>query len=505
MSENNVLKMTIHKIKSIQHAVLEFPVENGIHAIIGNNGTGKSTIIYTMAQLMNSKSLISFGVDVRDGDSYVEFDYKGINNRWEILEDKKEKGKVYMPIPENQIRINGMYEGSLFFGFRFKNYDKVNELLSKSLITDNILTDADDYIIEQLGYVLHGDKTYYKTSKIVRIINRQTVKKMGLSETPYFMITENGNLVSQYSMSSGESLMLSLLHFIYNSIIRRSLDIKQPALMLIDEIEVALHPIAVSRLLDLLSELALERSNLTVYVTSHSPEVIRKIRPRNLYKIEPEICEGICTLNVVNPCYASYAIRDVFRHDGYDWLVLVEDELAKIVVENVIGQLKLSDSKLIHVTPAGGWNNVLALQYDLFKHNVLGVGKNIISILDGDIKEECNSHTLYKQMPKRFLPISCIEKYLKSVLIDQKNTNIYKRINDSLFQLTSLNEVISDYKNKLSPHEEDRNGKIFYRKLLSAVQERNVSEEQFVHLISDIIMEEVDFTDFNKEMKNLLS
>ena len=108
-------------------------------------------------------------------------------------------------------------------------------------------------------------------------------------------------------------------------------------------------------------------------------------------------------------------------------------------------------------------------------------------------------------MPKRFLPISCIEKYLKSVLIDQKNTNIYKRINDSLFQLTSLNEVISDYKNKLSPHEEDRNGKIFYIKLLSAVQERNVSEEQFVHLISDIIMEEVDFTDFNKEMKNLLS
>ncbi len=138
------------------------------------------------------------------------------------------------------------------------------------------MTDADDYIIEQLGYVLHGDKKYYKTSKIVRIINRQTVKKMGLSETPYFMITENGNLVSQYSMSSGESLMLSLLHFIYNSIIRRSLDIKQPALMLIDEIEVALHPIAVSRLLDLLSELALERSNLTVYVTSHSPEVIRK-------------------------------------------------------------------------------------------------------------------------------------------------------------------------------------------------------------------------------------
>lgn len=500
-----MLKITIHKVKAIQHAVLELPIENGVYAIIGNNGTGKSTIIYTMAQLMNSKSLISFGVDVRDGDSYVEFDYKGVNNRWKILEDSKKKGEVYIPIPEKQIRINGMYEGSLFFGFRFKNYDKVNELLNQSLITSDILADADSYIVEQLGFVLHGDRTYYKTTKIVRIKNRQTVKKLGLSETPYFMITESGNLVSQYGMSSGESLMLSLLHFVYNSMIRRSLDIKQPALMLIDEIEVALHPIAVSRLLDLLNGLVSERSNLTVYITSHSPEVIRKIQPRNMFKIEPEACNGITTLNIVNPCYASYAIRDVFRHDGYDWLLLVEDELAKTIVENVIEQLKLSNSRLIHVTPAGGWNNVLSLQYDLYKHNVLGVGKNIISILDGDIKEECNRHTLYKQMPKRFLPISCIEKYLKTVLIDQKNAKIFKRINDSLFQLTSLNEVISNYKNGLSAQEKDRNGKIFYKKLLSAVKDRNISEEQFVHLLSDIIMEEVDFSEFNNEMKNLLT
>ncbi len=69
--DNNILKITIHKIKSIEHAVLELPIENGVYAIIGNNGTGKSTIIYTMAQLMSGRSLISFGVDIRDGDSYV--------------------------------------------------------------------------------------------------------------------------------------------------------------------------------------------------------------------------------------------------------------------------------------------------------------------------------------------------------------------------------------------------------------------------------------------------
>lgn len=30
-----------------------------------------------------------------------------------------------MPTPKNQIHINGMYEGSLFYEFRFQNYNKV--------------------------------------------------------------------------------------------------------------------------------------------------------------------------------------------------------------------------------------------------------------------------------------------------------------------------------------------------------------------------------------------
>lgn len=299
--------------------------------------------------------------------------------------------------------------------------------------------------------------------------------------------------------------MLSLLHFIYNSIVRRSLDPKRPALMLIDEIEMALHPIAVSRLLDLLHELANKRNNLTVYITSHSPEVISKITPRNMYKIEPDNSNPDNTLNITNPCYPSYAIRDVYRHDGYDWLLLVEDALAKIIVENVISELQLSNSKLIHIAPVGGWNNVLNLQYDLYKHNVLGVGKKVISILDGDIKDECKKNALYDGMPKRFLPIASVEKYLKYVLLDNKNPVIFKRINDDLFQITPLSEVIASYKNGLSPKEKDNNGKIFYDSLLNALKERNIDEQQFVLHLAGVIKSEVDFSSFNESLKSLLS
>lgn len=261
------LKITIHEIKSIKHANLELPIENGVYAIVGNNGTGKSTIIYSMAQLINRASLSSFGIGVENGSSYVEFDYNGVNNRWDVKPNNADSRYVNLKLTGRQIRINGMYEGSLFYGFRFQNYEKVKNLLHADKITNDLLSEADEYIIDQLGYILHGNMEHYRSTKIVRLKNKDVAKKLELNETPYFMVANN-MLVSQYGMSSGESLMLSLLHFILYSIVRRSLDSKLPILLLIDEIEMALHPMAVSRLLDLLEILTQQRENLTVYVTS---------------------------------------------------------------------------------------------------------------------------------------------------------------------------------------------------------------------------------------------
>jgi len=499
---DSTLQITIHKIKSINHAVIELPIENGVFAIVGNNGTGKSTIIYSFAQLINKGSLSSFGIGYGDGDSYVEFDFEGINNRWEVNQDKFDSNKVFLPTPANQIHINGMYEGSLFFGFRFQNYEKVKNLISTGKITEDNLSDADDYIVKNLGYILHGDETHYSNSKIVRIRNKYMVKSLGLNETPYFMFSGD-LLVSQYGMSSGESLMLSLLHFIYNSIVRRSLDPKLPALMLIDEIEIALHPIAVSRLIDLLNELTNNREKLTIYITSHSPEVINKIKPNNMFKLELDDSESANTLIVTNPCYPSYAIRDVYCHTGYDWLLLVEDDLARIIVESILIDQKINDSKLTHVTPVGGWDNVLKLQIDLLRNNVLGEGKQILSILDGDIKSECNRNKKYKTLPKLFLPIASVEKYLKKVLLDKRDNTIYKRINDEFFQLRSLNSVIQDYRNSRIVN--DRNGKKFYKLfILKAVNERNIDEQNFIMRLAVIIKETIDFSAFNASISEAI-
>ncbi|MEK5765076.1 hypothetical protein VXE39_20285, partial [Acinetobacter junii] len=63
----------------------------------------------------------------------------------------------------------------------------------------------------------------------------------------------------------------------------------------------------------------------------------------------------------------------------------MEDVLTSLVVQGVLSDLGLKDSRLIHISPVGGWSNVLNLHFDLLSNNVIGVNKRIISVLDGDV------------------------------------------------------------------------------------------------------------------------
>lgn len=480
------LSITIHNIKNIQHAKLEFPIENGIFAIVGNNGSGKSTIMSCLAQLISRHNLGLLRKEDYNSESYVEFLYNNKADRW-YCHDGFWKASSY----PNTLKYNGTYEGSLFYGMRFKDSKIVDELMEKGHINDDDIVDADEYVVKKIGYILHNDEEFY--SGLKRIRNKRISERLGLKNTPYFREV-NKRLISQYRMSSGECLLISLLHFIYNSIIRRSLPSSEIILMLIDEIELALHPVAIMNLIDYLFELTEEYDNLTVYITSHSPEVIRKIPPANLFKIECSNSEDN-SINVVNPCYPSYAIRDVYTHDGFDYLLLVEDKLAKLFVQNAIKESNLSNSRLINITPVGGYLNVLDLQYELEQKNILGVGKKVFSILDRDIMD--NIKGKHKRLKKMFLPIPSIEKFLYNKIVVEKNNSIIKELNDTFFIVKSIGEIISQYKLK---YKEDNDGKKLYHAIVNEISKNNYSEDDLINTIYKIGSRHIDFSKFNSQL-----
>lgn len=483
--------MQVSGIKNINECEFVLPIEKGIYCLSGTNGCGKSTILSCLAQTVFSTSLKNMSKFDYNKNSSVSFEYNGKLTKWSIINDAwNNNNKKY----NENIHFNGMYEGSLFYGTRFDDSLKIDELVSKNMILNTDIVDADNYVKDKLSFILHGNYEHYR--KLKRVRNKYISQKVGLQNTPYFQEI-GGNLISQYKMSSGECLLISLLHFIYNALIRRSLPTDKPILMLVDEIELALHPVAVSRLIDLLNDIIKEHNMLTVVLTSHSPEVIRKISPNNLYMMETESENKI---KFYSPCYPGYAIRDVYMHSGFDFVVLVEDMLAKYVVEKVLIKENLRINKLINVLPIGGWENVLKFQQMAFNTNTFGIGSHVFSVLDGDIKNEPKLKKDYKKLDKIFLPVSSIEKYIHEVCRNDSYKTEKKKINDTFFSVESLDEILANYIN-----EGDNNGKGLYRKILSNLEKRGISEENFVKELCEIIMQFRNFNSFSKELKSRIS
>lgn len=481
------LKLSVKNIKNILDASFEFPLEKSILLIVGNNGCGKSTIMQALSQAISRYPLKNLKDNDYDDTSQVTI---SLGNKTDIWEGSK---KWYLP--NVLINLNGMYEGSLFYGVRFNDSRIVDRLISDGRISATDIVDADEYIKEKLSYILHGTLKHYPNLK--RIRNKNISKKLGLESTPYFN-SINEKLISQYRMSSGECLLISLLHFVYNAIVRRSLPRNELILVLIDEIELALHPIAVSRFLDLITELVVSSENLMVILSSHSPEVIRKVKPKCMYKIENN--SGI--INIVNPCFPSYVIRDVYKHEGFDYLLLVEDELAKAVVDKVLDQNDLKSSKLVHVVPVGGWSNVLSLHKDLAQNNVLGLGREIISVIDGDVKDQVPEQ--YKPLKKLFLPIKSIEKFLYEIIIEKPNLQLKKIINDKYFPVDSIDALVAEHNNKYPPNVDHPDKKLYFR-LRKNLESRGIDDIMFVNKLSEDIMKVISFDNFSRSLERLLN
>jgi ABC-type phosphate transport system ATPase subunit len=481
----DTLKLSIEKIKNIDKGEIEIPLESGVYALVGTNGCGKSTILLAMAQLISKHYLRTLKQEDFSDESKVVFDIDGKVDTWSYSNQEKQWTSNIFP---ETMKLNGMYEGSLFYGTRFNDSTRIDNLLKQGKLKTDEIVDADKYVIDKLSFILHGDYEHYKSLKRVR--NKFITQRINVNNTPYFNAF-NQYLISQYRMSSGECLLISLLHFLYNSIERKSLPTNEKVLVLIDEIELALHPIAVTRLVDLLNDLVKKHKNLVVVLSSHSPEVIKNIKPANLYKVINKNGQ----LTTQSNCYPSYLIRDVYDHDGFDFLLLVEDKLAKYLVDKILLRQNFKSGKLIHVVPVGGWRQTLYLHKDLLRNNILGLGKTIISILDGDIKNEVSGE--YKDIKKLFFPIASIEKYLYSVIIDKPNDNIIKVLNDKYFTIKSIDTLIKEFYNKYPDRKKlSEKDKKFYFRLRKDLEERNIAEDYFINNLCDDLLNNVDFSTF---------
>ena len=149
---------------------------------------------------------------------------------------------------------------------------------------------------------------------------------------------------------------------------------------------------------------------------------------------------------------------------------------------------------------------MLKLHHDMVTYNTLGAGKRIISVYDGDVEDTIAKKKEYASLPKCFLPIPSVEKYLKKKCVDTPDRTFIKLIGDKYFNLRSLPNIIDDYNNDSRTRaSKDKDGKNFYKVIRSNLEKSGISESDFIKYIADDIYDYENPIKFVESLRKLLT
>lgn len=480
------LQIRIHKIKCIDNFSINLPIDRGLYAITGQNGSGKSTIAACASSVFFNLPMNQY-FGKTDDDAFISFRLGESERIW-----KQKDGSWKKSTSGPTMYIKGFFEGSLIFGNRFKDMTYENIYSIDSIKQDKLIA-ASDFIRKNLGLILQGDSEYYE--KLWMVSNHYDKFKGSI-----FFYEKNGKRISQFHMSTGENLLVSILNSLYIRNNDRA-SLSKPCVLFLDEIELALHPSSLKRLIQFLEDMS-RNYNYAIYFSTHSIELVGSIKPSNIFYIERHADN---TIEAINPCYPAYATRILYDHSGYDKVILVEDDLSKAIVDRILRDNHLLNSKLVHVLPCGGYTNVIDLAQDVVRFNLLGRKASVSIILDGDIKEKAENYMIKKgivnNIPLNYLPIESLEKYLKSNLYDNVDHKLFRELNDYIFHNKSLDDIISEYKLK---NEEDADGKKLYssieKEMIAIREDRSAIVEYIVRYLFNSNSESLNkLTDFLKK------
>ena len=491
------LYLNIEKIKNIEKFEYTFSFDKGMYALVGENGVGKSTVMSAIASVVYRQTLKKLGEAELCNDSKITLRCSDQETVWNYNATTKKL------VPSDlSIQFYGIYEGSVFTGTRFEDMKNLDDLLLDSDFVAKLVPVSNE-LKDTLSYILHGEKGHYPD--LYKLKNMDIVREYKLANMPYFLKLPNGKLISKYKMSSGECMLVSLLNFINSSALKPE-QIRHPHRVLslklfafIDEVELALHPSSIDRLMEYLQEMIVKK-DLTVLFSSHSSELIRKLNPRNIFYMKNEGGVG----KIISPCYPQYAIRSLYNHDGYDCTILVEDKVAEIIIRKLIADYRTNNNLLINVLPVGSWSNTLELQRNFCEQNILGRDKFTFSIIDGDVIDDVNKNANYKALKKLFLPIKSLEKYLYAKILMNNDGEFINYFGNRYFTLTSFDEVIKECRSNTYVMG-DISGKALYEFIVKKLSIERVDEESLIKDFSEYLFEKEKFASLQSNIEKFIN
>lgn len=369
------MKVLIENVKGVGRLEFEIP-GSGVWVLTGLNGSGKSTLLaalyrirnpYAFQQYFQTSPLVN-RVDVY-GDASVTYEINGHSVSYRY------GGQRWRATPR---RNSGLINSFPFPAVAYldANSDRIEPFSDE--IRHERFRDANGSMRSFMQNVL-GDAKWAD----LKYLNTQRGRGSRAYLIPYRPHAQAQiHYYSEKSFSLGELCILRLA--------QRISEVRNGSLLLIDEIEMALHPQAQVRLLENLNRLA-EEKRLIVLFSTHSASIIKSAKRTQLMLLKELPNHSI---QVTKSPYPAQVLGEVAFDDelNVDFVFFVEDKQAKILLEQQIQrylQVTYTEQRfqpLFKIVPVGGFVQVLELLNSSSQIFPAHVKK--FALLDEDVKTE---------------------------------------------------------------------------------------------------------------------
>lgn len=418
------MKVTLKNIKKLKELEFNIP-SRGVYLVTGLNGSGKTSLL---AALFRIGSRHAFQKYYRT--TTFESRLDSFENSRVIYEINNEEvsykygGQRWRATPSKN---SGLFSKFPYAAVRFveANGNRVEPFSDE--IRFRSVRSAPTEVTEFMSYVLSDNK--WENLKYVNT-------RRGVGSEAYLIPYRKSNQTHYYSeknFSLGELCVLRLACSLSN--------IEDNSLILIDEIEMALHPQAQVRLLEKVQEIS-NGKRLTTLFSTHSATLIKNIRRNNIIFLHEESPRKFkSTTNV----YPAQVLGEIAFDDepGADFIFFVEDKQAKILLEQMLGfynSLTNNESAflpLYRVVPIGGFVQVLELlnaSSQIFPDHV-----KRFSFLDLDVKTEslANAHrennqvllNLFNHSQEKIKYLPCTPECGLVEMIENADAQLIRKLN----------------------------------------------------------------------------
>lgn len=428
--------LEVRNLRNISRLRFELP-DPGVWLLTAGNGAGKTTLLACLRRIGQPNAFpIHFPSSLRserldnhtEGTVTYEIDGETVEYAY--------RGERWTPRPRSNSHLFDElgYPSVMYVG---ATADRITPR-PEDFDTNNIRA-ANPRIIETANAIFETDKfTRLRTINLTRGAGNDAFV-LALGNPPYTYHSEK-------HFSLGELCVLKLLRLLTQ--------VQDDSMIIVDELEMALHPRAQVNLLRYLQDQATEKS-LTVIFSTHSVTLLKSIDRRHIIYLDKQD-DG--EIKPVIGCFPTYAIGNIASEEETlpDIMLYVEDLFARDMVTAFFE--KFADERVpdptarpsTKIVPVGPFDAVMAF----LERNRAVLPNTVVqkAVLDGDVATESitswrqnDNHTQLAKYQRQqqdidFLPFTPEVGLVECIAVDVRafETELRRRCHDNQIRISQI-------------------------------------------------------------------